>query len=109
MAIQYNDFENAVTNDKYNQTFLTAAAAKAKTTEVNEKLNEAKNNDTYDWINTTLEGLIVAAIQKGQTQVQVTVPNTLNKDLVISVLNATEAGYGVTSMTNGGLLISWAN
>lgn len=109
MAILYNDFENAVTNDKYNQTFLTAAAAKAKTAEVNEQLNEAKNNDTYDWINTTLEGLIVAAIQKGQTQVQVTVPNTLNKELVISVLSATEAGYGVTSMTNGGLIINWAN
>lgn len=109
MAIQYNDFDNAVTNDKYNQTFLTAAAAKAKTAEVNEKLSEAKNNDTYDWINTTLEGLIVAAIQKGQTQIQVTVPNTLNKELVINVLSATEAGYGVTTMTNGGLLISWAN
>lgn len=109
MAIQYNDFENAVTNDKYNQTFLTAAAAKAKTSEVIAKLDEEKNNDTYDWVNTTLEGLIVAAIQKGQTQIQVTVPNTLNKDLVMSILNTTEAGYGVTNMTNGGLLISWAD
>jgi hypothetical protein len=46
MAIQYNDFDNAVTEDRYNQTFLTAAAAKAKTAEVNAKLNEEKDNDT---------------------------------------------------------------
>jgi hypothetical protein len=109
MAIQYNDFENAVTKDKYNQFFLTAAAAKAKTAEVNAELDTEKNNDTYDWINTTLEGLIVDAIQKGQKQIQITVPSTLNKDLVISALNATEAGYGVTTMTNGGLIISWAD
>lgn len=109
MGMQYNDFENAVTNDKYNQTFLTAAAAKAKTAEVIAKLNEEKNNDTYDWVNTTLEGLIVAAIQKGQNQIQVTVPNTLNKDLIITILSTTEAGYSVTNMTNGGLLVSWAN
>ena len=109
MVIQYNDFENAVTEDRYNQTFLTAAAAKAKTAEVNAKLNEEKDNDTQDWVNTTLESLIVAAIQKGQNQIQITVPNNLNRDLVISILTATEAGYGVTNMTNGGLLISWAD
>lgn len=109
MAMQYNDFDNAVTNDKYNQTFLTAAAAKAKTAEVNEKLSEAKNNDTQDWVNTTLESLIVAAIQKGQNQIQITVPNNLNRDLVISILTATEAGYGVNIMPNNSLLISWAD
>lgn len=109
MAIQYNDFENAVTEDRYNKTFLTAAAAKAKTAEVNAKLNEEKDNDTQDWVNTTLESLIVAAIQKGQNQIQITVPNNLNRDLVISILTATEAGYGVNFMPNNSLLISWAD
>lgn len=106
MAIEIKDsFAEAVTNDKHNQSFLSATAAKAQTNAVLEQIATEKLDDTYDYINTTLEKLIVDAINKGTTQIQITFPTNLDKATILDTL--TTAGYGVISMQNGSTLIKW--
>ena len=108
MAINIvNDFNQAVTNDKYNQNFLSASAAKTQTEVVLQQIAAEKLEDTYDYINTTLEQLIVEAINKGTTKIQITFPDVLNKATIVEELN--KAGYNVTNTQNGSVLIQWEN
>lgn len=103
--VQKDNFNEAVTEDKYNQYFLNAEGAKNQTTAIVAQLASDQTAKSIEWINTTLEGLIVAAINKGEFQIQITFPTDLNKNEIVSAL--TEAGYSCTNMQNGSTLIQW--
>lgn len=104
IEIKHN-FAEAVTNDKHNQFFLSASAAQTQTNQVLEQITNKKLEDTYDYINTTLEKLIVEAINKSTTQIQLTFPTDLNKATIIDTL--VKAGYDVINMQNGSTIIKW--
>jgi hypothetical protein len=98
-------YQEAVTEDTERIYFLEAKGA-AKQTEIVIQEKETKAiEDTYKWIQTALEDLIVKAIQKGETKVKATLPTSLKSDVLTTVLR--ECGYRFSVISNNTYQIGW--
>lgn len=107
MSFEYKKptYQEAVVEDKSRMYFLEAKGA-AKQTEVVMQEKETKAiEDTYTWIQTTLEDLIIKAIQKGETKVKATLPTSLKSDVLTTVLR--ECGYRFSVIANNTYQIGW--
>lgn len=98
-------YQEAVTEDKDNKYFLTAEGALIQTQEAIREKQEKLVADTYAWVQTTLENLIVEAIKEGKKQIQFTPPNIVDINTLQQILR--EAGYKISTPFQGAWTISW--